>query len=68
MLMSSLPVVVVAVLLLLLLLVSLPLYHGFVMEEDQGTLISNEIGATCEEYRVINCKVRRFIFIVMNDE
>ena len=39
-------------------LVSLPLYHGFFMEEGHGTLISNEMGATCEEYKIINCKVQ----------
>ena len=49
--MSSLPIVVVVV------LVSLPLYRGFIMEEGHGTLMSNEIGATCEEYRIINCEV-----------
>ena len=50
--MSSFPIVVVVV------LVSLPLYRGFVMEEGHGTLISNEIGATCDKYKIINCKVR----------
>ena len=47
-----------SLLLAVVMLLSLPLCCGFVMEEGHGTLISNEIGDTCDEYRVINCEVR----------